>query len=94
MNTKTGPYQIVDLPAGRRVWINTLELSWLPHTIYGLLEVDVTVARRFIADHRARTGETLSFAGFLTFCLALAVDETRQSKPTGRAANNLSSSTM
>ena len=75
MNTKTGPYQIVDLPAGRRVWINTLELSWLPHTIYGLLEVDVTVARRFIADHRARTGETLSFAGFLTFCLARAVDE-------------------
>jgi pyruvate/2-oxoglutarate dehydrogenase complex dihydrolipoamide acyltransferase (E2) component len=43
--------------------------------MYGLLEVDVTVARRFIAEHKARTGETLSFAGFLTFCLARAVDE-------------------
>jgi pyruvate/2-oxoglutarate dehydrogenase complex dihydrolipoamide acyltransferase (E2) component len=43
--------------------------------MYGLLEVDVTVARQLIAEHKARTGETLSFAGFLTFCLARAVDE-------------------
>jgi hypothetical protein len=43
--------------------------------MYGLLEVDVTVARKLIAEHEARTGETLSFAGFLTFCLARAVDE-------------------
>ncbi len=75
MNAKTLPYHVVDLAPGRRVWVNTLELSWPAHTMYGLLEVDVTVARRFIADHKARTGETLSFAGFLTFCLARAVDE-------------------
>jgi len=75
MNTKTGPYHIVDLPPGRRVWVNTLDLSWPAHTMYGLLEVDVTVARKLIAEHKARTGETLSFAGFLTFCLARAVDE-------------------
>jgi pyruvate/2-oxoglutarate dehydrogenase complex dihydrolipoamide acyltransferase (E2) component len=43
--------------------------------MYGLLEVDVTVARKSIAEHKVRTGETLSFAGFLTFCLARAVDE-------------------
>jgi pyruvate/2-oxoglutarate dehydrogenase complex dihydrolipoamide acyltransferase (E2) component len=43
--------------------------------MYGLLEVDVTVARSFIEEHKARTGETLSFAGFLAFCLARAVDE-------------------
>jgi pyruvate/2-oxoglutarate dehydrogenase complex dihydrolipoamide acyltransferase (E2) component len=75
MNHKIGPYQIVDLPPGRRIWVNTLDLSWPAHTMYGLLEVDVTVARKFIAEHKARTGETLSFAGFLTFCLARAVDE-------------------
>lgn len=75
MNTKTGPYKVIELPAGRRVWINALGLSWPAHSMYGLLEVDVTVVRRFIADHKARTGETLSFAGFLTFCLARAVDE-------------------
>jgi pyruvate/2-oxoglutarate dehydrogenase complex dihydrolipoamide acyltransferase (E2) component len=57
------------------VWVNTLDLSWPAHTMYGLLEVDVTLARKWIAEHKARTGETLSFAGFLAFCLARAVDE-------------------
>jgi pyruvate/2-oxoglutarate dehydrogenase complex dihydrolipoamide acyltransferase (E2) component len=75
MNEKTGPYQILELSPGRRIWVNALELSWPSHTIYGLLEVDVTVARRSIADYKERTGETLSFAGFLTYCLARAVDE-------------------
>ena len=70
MNTKIGPYEVVELPAGRRVWINALGLSWPTHSIYGLLEVDVTVVRRFIADYKVRTGETLSFAGYLTCCLA------------------------
>ena len=75
MNTKTLPYHVVDLPPGRRVWLNALDLSGPTHCMYGLLEVDVTVARQFIADHKAHTGETLSFTGFLVFCLARAVDE-------------------
>ena len=44
--------------------LNTLDLSWSSHCMYGLLEVDVTVARRFIAEHKAHTGESLSFTGF------------------------------
>ena len=75
MNEKVGPYQVVDLSPGRRVWLNTLDMSWSPHCIYGLLEVDVTVARQFIADNKARTGEALSFTGYLACCLARAVDE-------------------
>jgi pyruvate/2-oxoglutarate dehydrogenase complex dihydrolipoamide acyltransferase (E2) component len=43
--------------------------------MYGLLEVDVTVARQYIAAYKARTGERLSFTGYLTFCLAGAVDK-------------------
>ena len=75
MDEKIGPYSVVELPPGRRIWVNTLELSWPAHTIYGLLEVDVTFARKLIAEHKERTGETVSFAGFLTYCLARAVDE-------------------
>jgi pyruvate/2-oxoglutarate dehydrogenase complex dihydrolipoamide acyltransferase (E2) component len=75
MKAENRPYQVVDLAPGRRIWLNTLDLSWTPHAIYGLLEVDVTVARQFIAEHKARTGEALSFTGYLTFCLARAVDE-------------------
>jgi len=46
MDEKIGSYSVVELPRGRRIWVNTLELSWPAHTIYGLLEVDVTLARR------------------------------------------------
>jgi len=75
MNKDVGPYQIIDFSPGRRVWVNALELSWPAHAIYGLLEVDVTIVRQFIAEHKERTGETLSFAGYLTLCLGRAVDE-------------------
>lgn len=77
MSQDFGSIQIVDFPPGRRVWVNAMELSWPSHTIYGLLEVDVTDVRRFIADHKSLTGETLSFAGYLTLCLAHAVDENK-----------------
>ena len=78
MNTKTRAYQIVDLTVGRQVMLNMLDLAGQKHSMYGLLEVDVTRARQFIADHKAQTGETLSFTGFLTFCLAQAVDENKE----------------
>ena len=51
MNTKTLPYQVVDLKPGRRIWINTLELSWPALPIYGMLEVVVTLARHIIAEY-------------------------------------------
>ncbi len=75
MNSSTGPYHVVDITPSRRVWLNMLGMSWRAHNIYGLLEVDVTVPRRFIAEHKTLTGETLSFTGYLTYCLARAVDE-------------------
>lgn len=43
--------------------------------IHGLLEVDVTRARAVLREHRAKTGESLSFTAFLVTCLAQAVDE-------------------
>jgi len=45
------------------------------HIMYALVEVDVTVTRQFIQDYKARTGEGLSFTGYLISCLAHAVDE-------------------
>lgn len=75
MTNKTPRNQIIDLPPGRRLMANANRMYWQKHFIYGLLEVDVTIARQFIEAHRARTGEQLSFTGYLTFCLARAVDE-------------------
>jgi hypothetical protein len=78
MSHQVGSHQVVDLSPGRRLMINMLDLSGPAHNMYGLLEVDVTIARQFIAEHRARTGETLSFTAFLTLCLACAVDEHKE----------------
>jgi pyruvate/2-oxoglutarate dehydrogenase complex dihydrolipoamide acyltransferase (E2) component len=75
MNTDTLPFHVVDLAPGRRAWINAMDLHGPTHWMYGLLEVDVTVPRQLIDDHKACTGETLSFTGFLVHCLARAVDE-------------------
>jgi pyruvate/2-oxoglutarate dehydrogenase complex dihydrolipoamide acyltransferase (E2) component len=61
-------------------------LYWWKHSIYALLEVDVTDAWQFIEKHKSRTGEALSFTGYLAFCLARAVDEDKsvQAYPKGR----------
>jgi hypothetical protein len=45
--------------------------------IHGLLEVDVTRARVFLRDQKAKTGESLSFTAFLIACLGKVVDENK-----------------
>jgi pyruvate/2-oxoglutarate dehydrogenase complex dihydrolipoamide acyltransferase (E2) component len=77
MNPKTEPYQLVDFPPERRAMPAYLDLKTGRHVMYALLEVDVTVARKFIQEYKARTGEQLSFTGYLAFCLAQAVDENK-----------------
>jgi hypothetical protein len=69
---------VTELAPGRRAFINALDLSGPTHTMYGLLEVDVTIPRQLIAEHKTFTGETLSFTGFLVSCLARAVDENKE----------------
>jgi pyruvate/2-oxoglutarate dehydrogenase complex dihydrolipoamide acyltransferase (E2) component len=75
MKKQVTPYRVVDLSPGRRAWLRLLDWDWRKHCMFGLLEVDVTVVRKFIEEHEARTGETLSFTGYLALCLARAVDE-------------------
>lgn len=74
---------MVDLPPARLDTPNFIDIIWWKHWIYGLLEVDVTIARQFIEEFKVRTGEGLSFTGYLVFCLARAVNEYRsvQAKP-------------
>jgi pyruvate/2-oxoglutarate dehydrogenase complex dihydrolipoamide acyltransferase (E2) component len=75
MNANITSYHIVELTPWRRAFLNTFNLPRPKHSMFGLLEVDVTDARQFIAEHKQYTGETLSFTGYLTYCLAQAVKE-------------------
>jgi CubicO group peptidase (beta-lactamase class C family)/chloramphenicol O-acetyltransferase len=87
MSTKVQPYRVIDLPASRREVGNFIDL-W-KHPMYGLLEVDVTVARGFIEEYKARTGETLSFTGYMVYCLARAVDEHKAVQAYRKGRNQL-----
>ncbi|GAA2112335.1 hypothetical protein GCM10009841_35960 [Microlunatus panaciterrae] len=79
-------YQVTELPPARRITHNYLDLYWWKHSIYALLEVDVTDVRLAIEDYTTRTGDALSFTGYLACCLARAVDEDKsvQAMPKGR----------
>lgn len=71
----TSDYQVRNFSKARQASIDLLRLSEHKHTIHGLIEVDVTEARRFIRDYEARTGEQASFTAFIIACLGKAVDQ-------------------
>jgi len=75
MEQQHAAYQVVPYPKMRR--LEALAYRSVQHKpmIHGLLEVDVTGARARLREHKATTGESLSFTAFLTACLAKAVDE-------------------
>jgi len=75
MNEKTRSYQIVEFSEERRFMAAFQELKSGRHCMYALLEVDVTRIRQYIEEYKARTGETLSFTGYLAFFLGRAVEE-------------------
>jgi len=58
-------------------------------TIHGLYEVDVTQARRLLREHKARSGEALSFTAFIAACLARAVDEDKRVQAFRKGARRL-----
>lgn len=67
-------YTIRRYPLQRRLIIDSGTIR-RKQAMVGLVEFDVTEARRVIRAHKAATGETLSFTAFMVHCLARAVDE-------------------
>lgn len=75
MKQQEADFQVVPYEKIRRLEAIAYRSIQYKSMMHGLLEVDVTRARMFLRDHKARTGETLSFTAFLVTCLAKAVDE-------------------
>ncbi|MBE0669209.1 MAG: 2-oxo acid dehydrogenase subunit E2 [Anaerolineales bacterium] len=67
-------YQLVPFPKIRRLMVDGGRMARQKHLIHGLVEIDVTDARRVIHKHKAKTGETLSFTAFIMACLGRAVE--------------------
>jgi len=74
MTKKDENYQVIPFPRIRRLMVDGGRLGRQKHLIHGLVEMDVTEARRSIQAHAARTGEKLSFTAFIMACVGRAVD--------------------
>ena len=70
-------YKTVPYPKLRRALAATLHSARRKSMIRGLIEVDVTKPREYLREHKAKTGESLSFTAFIITCLAQAVDENK-----------------
>jgi pyruvate/2-oxoglutarate dehydrogenase complex dihydrolipoamide acyltransferase (E2) component len=66
-------YRTEPFPPMRRFAVDAGWRARRRHIVHGLLEMDVTEAREQIRQHKAETGETLSFTAFVINCLARAV---------------------
>ncbi len=55
-----------------------LDNAAVKNRVYGLIEFDVTTAREYIRGQKEKTGETLSFTGWMIKCIAQAVSEDKQ----------------
>ena len=77
MNKQHDGYKIVPYPKLRRALAVTLRSARRKPMIHGFIDVDVTKAHAFLQEHKAKTGESLSFTAFIITCLAQAVDENK-----------------
>jgi hypothetical protein len=73
MKPKHDDYQLVPYSKIQRLLAAFLHSIQRTPTIHGLIEVDVTRAHAFLRDHKAQTGESLSFTAFIATCLGKAV---------------------
>jgi pyruvate/2-oxoglutarate dehydrogenase complex dihydrolipoamide acyltransferase (E2) component len=68
-------YQVVPNPKMRRWFAAAFRSAQHTPIMHGLIEVDVTRAREFLREQKAKTGESLSFTAFLIACLGKAIEE-------------------
>jgi pyruvate/2-oxoglutarate dehydrogenase complex dihydrolipoamide acyltransferase (E2) component len=74
MGEEDHTYTTIPFPKIRRLMVDGGRLGRQKHLIHGLVEMDVTQARQIIHQHKAHTGEVLSFTAFVMACLGHAVD--------------------
>lgn len=75
---RTGVYRKIPFPPSRNLVIDIVWLGSRKHHLPVMIELDVTKARDLIRSLKAGTGESLSFTGWMTKCIAQAVSEHTQ----------------
>lgn len=75
MKEKQEKYSIIPFPRARQPVVDSLLQAKRMSAVHLITEVDVTEPRRWIREHKKKTGESTSFTAFLAGCVAKAVDE-------------------
>lgn len=67
-------FQVIPFSRERHLVVDSMSIGARRHIVHGLVEIDVTKARQFIRNHKAQTGESLSFTAFIIVCMAHAIE--------------------
>jgi hypothetical protein len=78
MKTSHETHTVLPYPRTRLLMADGGHMGLQKHTVHGLVEYDITLARDLIRRHREQTGEALSFSAFFLGCLGNAIDQDRQ----------------
>jgi len=72
-----GKYEEKPFPKLREIIVDTVEQGLKRHHMKGLIELDVTKGRKYISQHKEKTGEELSLTGWIMKCIGQAVNENK-----------------
>src|SRR5512134_1947020 len=78
MKTQQKDHTVVPYPRIRLLMVDGGRMGLQKHTVHGLIEFDITQARETIRQHKAQTGEALSFSAFILACMGKAIDQDKQ----------------
>lgn len=73
MSRSSEKQQVIPFPKERRPSVDLKFVARYIHPMVGLVEIDVTEARRLIREHEERSGEKISFTAFIVGCVGQAV---------------------
>jgi pyruvate/2-oxoglutarate dehydrogenase complex dihydrolipoamide acyltransferase (E2) component len=79
MAKKSAPpgHTVTPFPTVRTGVVDFMIMGKKKHNVHGFGEMDVTEPRKIIRNYKERTGTTLSFTGYIVYCLAKAVGENK-----------------
>jgi pyruvate/2-oxoglutarate dehydrogenase complex dihydrolipoamide acyltransferase (E2) component len=70
-------FQTIPFPRNRLLMVDGGKLGLKKHTVHGLVEFDITEARKSLKQYRAQTGEAISFSAFFLACLGKALEQNK-----------------
>lgn len=75
---RLGKYKVKPFTKARRDVALIVREGWLKHSTHAIVEFDVTDSRKKIKDIKNKTGEKLSFTGWIIKCLAQTLTEYKE----------------